>query len=217
MPLPHPTPRLLAGGDYHLPPTSSSSPEHPFRSADVLLPSPSPSLADLSSPHLSHALAFTFLTQSSLLPRHLLVALHAAGARFPAFYQAFASTFLPLPFPLLLPHMRACLLLAFSKLAHAAAPGFTPLLTSLLRRVLFPELACSRFLPSMPPSSPTRSPSSSPPPSFPSSTSLPRIASLRPQAALSAMIAKIAGAPRALKCRGRLVCIDRKGHCEVAP
>nr|CAB3489261.1 unnamed protein product [Digitaria exilis] len=133
-----PTPRLLAGGEHHPPPTSAISPEHPFLSAHLLLPSPSPSRTDLSSPHLPHALAFAFLTQPSPLPRRLLVALHAAGARFPAFYQAFASALLSLPFPLLLPHPRARLLRAASELARAAAPGFAPLLASLLRRVPFP-------------------------------------------------------------------------------
>ncbi|XP_025827256.1 integrator complex subunit 3 [Panicum hallii] len=133
-----PPPRLLAGGEHLPPPTSASSPEHPFLSAHLLLPSPSPSPADLSSPHLPHALAFAFLTQPSPLPRHLLVVLHAAGARFTAFYQAFASALLSLPFPLLLPHPRARLLLAASELARAAAPGFGSLLASLLRRVPFP-------------------------------------------------------------------------------
>ncbi|CAN6362408.1 unnamed protein product [Urochloa humidicola] len=138
MPPPPPPPRLLAGGDHHPPPTLPSSPEHPFLSAHLLLPSPSPSPADLSSPHLPHALAFAFLTHPSPLPRHLLVALHAAGARFPSFYQAFAFALLSLPFPLLLPHPRARLLLAASELSRAAAPGFAPLLASLLRRVPFP-------------------------------------------------------------------------------
>ncbi|CAO2147908.1 unnamed protein product [Urochloa humidicola] len=130
--------RLLADGDHHPTPTSTSSPEHPFLSTHLLLPSPSPSHADLSSPHLPHALAFAFFTQPSQLPRHLPVALHAAGARFPAFYQAFASALLSLPFPLLLPHPRAHLLAAASELARAAAPGFAPLLASLLRRMPFP-------------------------------------------------------------------------------
>lgn len=133
-----PAPRLLAVGDHHPPPTSPFSPEHPFLSAHLLLPSPSPSPADLSSPHLPHALAFAILTHSSPLPpRHLLVALHAAGGRFPAFYSAFASALLSLPFPHLHPHPRARLLLAASELARAAAPGFAPLLASLLRRVPF--------------------------------------------------------------------------------
>ncbi|KAL6658332.1 hypothetical protein ACP70R_003918 [Stipagrostis hirtigluma subsp. patula] len=132
---PPPPPRLLAGGDHHLPPTSASSPEHPFLSAHLLLPSPSP--ADLSSPHLPHALAFSLLTHPSPLPRHLLVVLHAAGGRFPAFYPAFASALLSLPFPDLLPHPRTRLLLAASELARAAAPGFAPLVLSLLRRVPF--------------------------------------------------------------------------------
>ncbi|CAD6254482.1 unnamed protein product [Miscanthus lutarioriparius] len=131
-------PRLLAGGDHHPPPTSASSPEHPFHSAHLVLPSPSPSPADLSSPHLPLALAFAFLTEPSPLPRRLLVVLHTAGARFPAFYHAFASALLSLPFPLLLPHPRTRLLLAASELARAAAPGFAPLLASLLRRVPFP-------------------------------------------------------------------------------
>lgn len=133
-----PPPRLLASRDHHPPPTSTSSPEHPFLTAHLVLPSPSPSPADLSSPHLPLALAFAFLTQPSPLPRRLLVVLHAAGARFPAFYHAFASALLSLPFPLLLPHRRTRLLLAASELARAAAPGFTPLLASFLRRVPFP-------------------------------------------------------------------------------
>ncbi|KAK3118139.1 hypothetical protein QOZ80_9BG0694820 [Eleusine coracana subsp. coracana] len=132
-----PPPRLLAVGDHHPPPTSASSPEHPFLSAHLLLPSPSPSPADLSSPHLPLALAFSFLTHPSPLPRSLLVTLHAAGARFPAFYSAFSSALLSLPFPLLLPHSRTRLLLAVSELARAAAPGFAPLVVSLLRRVPF--------------------------------------------------------------------------------
>jgi integrator complex subunit 3 len=129
--------RLLAVGDHHPPPTSASSPEHPFLSAHLLLPSPSPSPADLSSPHLPFALAFSFLTHPSPLPRGLLVTLHAAGARFPAFYPAFASALLSLPFPLLLPHSRTRLLIAVSELARAAAPGFAPLVAALLRRVPF--------------------------------------------------------------------------------
>ncbi|KAL6653499.1 hypothetical protein ACP70R_009077 [Stipagrostis hirtigluma subsp. patula] len=135
--MPPPPPRLLAGGDHHLPPTSASSLEHPFLSAHLLLPSPSPSPADLSSPHLPHALAFSLLTHPSPLQRHLLVVLHAAGARFPAFYPALAAALLSLPFPDLLPHPRTRLLLAASELARAAAPGFAPLVLSLLRRVPF--------------------------------------------------------------------------------
>jgi integrator complex subunit 3 len=135
-------PRLLAGGDPPPPPTSASSPEHPFLSAHLVLPSPSPSPADFSSPHLPLALAFAFLTEPSPLPRRLLVVLHAAGARFPAFYHAFASALHSLPFPLLLPHPRTRLLLAASELARATAPGFAPLLASLLRRVPFPGDAC---------------------------------------------------------------------------
>ncbi|KAK3119493.1 hypothetical protein QOZ80_9AG0671340 [Eleusine coracana subsp. coracana] len=132
-----PPPRLLAVGDHHPPPTSASSPEHPFLSAHLLLPSPSPSPADLASPHLPLALAFSFLTHPSPLPRSLLVTLHAAGARFPAFYSAFSSALLSLPFPLLLTHSRTRLLLAVSELARAAAPGFPPLVVSLLRCVPF--------------------------------------------------------------------------------
>ncbi|TVU26636.1 hypothetical protein EJB05_29190, partial [Eragrostis curvula] len=134
---PQPPPRILAGGEHHPPPTSDSSPEHPFLSAHLLLPSPSPTPTDLSSPHLPLALAFSFLTQPSPLPRSLLVTLHAAGARFPAFYPAFASALLSLPFPLLLPHSRTRILLAVAELARAAAPGFAPLVVSLLRRVPF--------------------------------------------------------------------------------
>lgn len=133
---PPPPPRLLAGGDHHPPPTSPSSPEHPLLSAHLLLPSPSTS--DLSSPHLPHALAFSFLTEPSPLPRRLLVLLHAAGARFPAFYPSFASALLSLPFPLLLPHPHTRLLVAAGELTRAAAPGFAALLISLLRRVPFP-------------------------------------------------------------------------------
>ncbi|XP_062183289.1 uncharacterized protein LOC133887374 [Phragmites australis] len=132
-----PPPRLLASGDHHPPPTSASSPEHPFLSAHLLLPSPSLSPTDLSSPHLPLSLAFSFLAHPSPLPRHLLILLHAAGARFSAFYPAFTSALLSLPFPLLLPHPRSRLLLAASELARAAAPGFAPLLRSLLRRVPF--------------------------------------------------------------------------------
>jgi integrator complex subunit 3 len=134
---PPPSPRLLAVGDHHLSPTSASSPEHPFLSAHLLLPSPSPSTADLSSPHLPFALAFSFLTHPFPLPRSLLVTLHAAGARFAAFYPAFASALLTLPFPLLLPHSRTRLLIAVSELARSAAPGFAPLVVSLLRRLTF--------------------------------------------------------------------------------
>ncbi|KAL6870887.1 hypothetical protein ACP4OV_014735 [Aristida adscensionis] len=135
--MPPPPPRLLAGGDHHPPPTSAASPEHPFLAAHLLLPSPSPSPADLSSPHLPHALAFSLLTHPSPPPRRLHAVLHAAGARFPAFYPAFAAALLSLPFPGLLPHPRARLLLAASELARAAAPGSAPLLASLLRRVPF--------------------------------------------------------------------------------
>ncbi|CAM0874672.1 unnamed protein product [Alopecurus aequalis] len=130
-----PPPRLLAGGEHHPSPTSPSSPEHPLLSAHLLLPSPSTS--DLSSLHLPLSLAFSFLTHPSPLPRRLLVILHAAGARFPAFYPSFASALLSLPFPLLLPHPRARLLLAAKELTRAAAPGFATLLLSLLRRVPF--------------------------------------------------------------------------------
>uniref|UniRef100_A0ACD5X3V1 Uncharacterized protein n=1 Tax=Avena sativa TaxID=4498 RepID=A0ACD5X3V1_AVESA len=130
-----PPPRLLAVGEHHPSPTSPSSPEHPLLSAHLLLPSPSTS--DLSSPHLPHALAFSFLTDPSPLPRRLLVILHAAGARFPAFYPSFASALLSLPFPLLLPHPRTRLLVAAAELTRAAAPGFAALLLSLLRRVPF--------------------------------------------------------------------------------
>jgi integrator complex subunit 3 len=134
--MPPPPPRLLAGGDHHPSPTSPSSPEHPLLSAHLQLPSPSTS--DLSSPHLPHALAFSFLTHPSPLPRRLLVVLHAAGARFPAFYPSFATALLSLPFPPLLPPPRTRLLLAAAELTRAAAPGFAALLLSLLRRVPFP-------------------------------------------------------------------------------
>ncbi|KAG8088889.1 hypothetical protein GUJ93_ZPchr0011g27413 [Zizania palustris] len=140
LPPPMPPPRLLAGGDHHPSPTSPSSPEYPFFSAHILLPSPGP--ADLSSPHLPLALAFSFLTHPSPLPRRLLVLLHAAGGRFPAFYHAFSSALLSLPLPLLLPHPLTRLLLAVSELARAAAPGFTTLIVSLLRHIPFPGDTC---------------------------------------------------------------------------
>ncbi|XP_062197084.1 uncharacterized protein LOC133900028 [Phragmites australis] len=66
-----PPPQIVAGGDHHPPPTSACSPEHPFLSARLLLPSLSSSPADLSSPHLPLSLAFSFRTHPSPLPRHL--------------------------------------------------------------------------------------------------------------------------------------------------